>query len=83
MQLEGTLEMRLVGKPGGQGHIGDQLAIAQLAAGKLDALVDQKRMGRQPTILLERADQIRRRQLRGEANVLKLQGLGAVQCSRM
>ena len=78
MLFEGALEMRLVGKAGSQGHIGDQLTLAQLGTGKLDAPVHQEGMGRQPVILLEGADQVRRRQLGGQADVFQFQGLGAV-----
>lgn len=60
MLFEGALEMRLVGEACGQGYIGDQLALAQLRTGKMDALVDQERMGREAVILLEGPDQVGR-----------------------
>lgn len=60
MLLEGSLKMRLIGKPGFQRDIRDQLAAAQALAGKLDALVDQKRVGRHAVMLFESADQVRR-----------------------
>ena len=76
--FEGALEVRLVGKARGQGDVGNQCAIAQLAAGKLDASVDHEGVGRQAVILLERADQVRRRQVGRLADVLEFQGQSAV-----
>jgi len=81
MLLEGALEMRLVGEAGGEGDIGDQLALAQLGASELNALVDQEGMGCEPVILFEGADQVRRRQFGCQADVFQPQGW--VQCSRM
>lgn len=69
--FEGALEVCLVGKARGQGDVGNQCAIAQLAAGKLDASVDHEGVGRQAVILFERADQVRRRQVGGLADVFE------------
>jgi hypothetical protein len=78
MLFERPLKMRLIGKPGLQRDVSDQPAAAQLLLGKLDPAVDQKRVGRHAEMLLERADQVRRRQLRGLANVLELKQMRAV-----
>ncbi len=58
MLFERPLKMRLIGKPGFQGHICDQLPAAQTLAGELDALVDHKRVGRHAVMLFEGADQV-------------------------
>lgn len=78
MLLERPLEMRLVGKPRFQRHVGDQLAIAQLILGKLDTPVDQEGVGRHAVMLLERADQVGGRQLRRFADIFELEHLRAV-----
>lgn len=78
MLFERALEVRLVGKPRRQRHIGDQRTLAQLRASELDALVDQEGMGCQPVILLEGADQVRRRQFGRQADVFQFQPFGAV-----
>ena len=58
--FERALKMRLISKPSLQRHIGNQLPATQTLAGKLDALIDQKRMRCHAVMLLERADQILR-----------------------
>ena len=51
--LEHPLEMRLIGKTGLLGNIGDQCSFAQLGLGKLDTPVDQVSVGRHMVTLLE------------------------------
>lgn len=78
MLFERPLKMRLIGEAGLQCDVGDQLAAAQAFAGELDALVDQEGVGCHAVMLLEGTDQVRRRQLRGGADVLEAEQLGAV-----
>lgn len=60
MLFERPLKMRLISKPRLQRHIRNQPPATQTLAGKLNALVDQKRMGRYAVMLFERADEVRR-----------------------
>ncbi|MNH14142.1 hypothetical protein D3C79_737300 [compost metagenome] len=70
--------MRLIGKTGLHGDLGDLPAAPQLSAGVLHALVEQVTMGRQAKLLLERPDQVGRRQPGSLADVLQAQWLGAM-----
>ena len=52
--------MGLVGEAGGQGDLGQLLALAQALTCQADALVDQVGVGREAVAALEAADQMGR-----------------------
>ena len=60
MLFKRPLKVRLVGKSRFQCDVGDQLAVAQLVPGKLDASVDQEGVGCHAVILFAREDQVGR-----------------------
>ena len=58
MLLEGPLQVRLVGKTGLLGNLGNRPPSAQLRPGQLHALVEQVAMRGQAEALAERPDQV-------------------------
>ncbi len=65
MLFERPLKMRLISKPRLERHIRNQLPAPQTLAGKLNPLVDQKRVWRHAEVLFEGAD--RKKQKKGDA----------------
>lgn len=70
MLLEHPLQMRLVGKPRLQRHLGDRPAQAQLRACMLDPLIEQVGMRGQSETPAEGTDQISPRQPHGSTDVI-------------
>ena len=67
--------MRLIGKTGLLGDIGDQRPFAQLRLGMLNAPIDQIGVGRHMVTLLEGTDQVSLRQAGGGTDILQANGV--------
>jgi len=76
--LESALQMRLIGKPRLQCHLGDRPATAQLRPRLLHPLVEQIAMGRQAEALAERANQVGAGQPASRADIRQAQRVAAV-----
>ncbi len=63
--------MRLVGKPGIQGDLGNSMALSELYPAVLDATIDLVFVRRHAVVFLERPDQIRCRKICRSANIFQ------------
>ena len=80
--LEGALEVRLIGKAAFAGGRGDRQAALQQPMAVLHAAIDQIGVRRHAVALAEGADQVRRGQRGGAANVVQRQRPGTVRVDK-
>ncbi len=76
--FESALEVSLVSETGCHRHVSKTVSLPKPLAAELDTSVDQVGMGRQAIVILERPDEIGRRQFRRGGDVIQGQRFSAV-----